>query len=191
MQKHFTLLFTFFLTISIYGQEILSKTESVIENNQYSNKDDEHYWDDYDKYESDDYKENTSDTVDLSFARKYEGKYKFQEICETEPLKSELKELLGTELHAKFIRYIAVQGPMVIENNQTLLSSCMAHDCTMYESSFLIDFNENYYYLGILDDEDVYVFSNNSNFNYKNIDTYPSKFLEWTKYARKNAEWNK
>ncbi len=134
---------------------------------------------------------NYPKTIDLSFAKKYEGEYMFREICKTEPLKSQLKKILGSELFEKYINYIAVQGPMEIKSNRTLLTSCMAHACTLYESSLLIDFDKNHFYAGILDDEDVYVFSNNSGFDSKNINSYPSEFLEWTKNALEEASGNK
>jgi hypothetical protein len=130
-------------------------------------------------------------TMNLSFARKYEGKYMFGPICETEPLKSKLINLLGSELHKKFISYIAVQVPMEISNNKTLLTSCMAHACSIYESSLFIDFSKNHFYAGILDDTDVYVISNNLNFNSKEFDSYPTEFLEWTKDALEIAKENK
>lgn len=133
---------------------------------------------------------NRVSTVDLQFAKKYEGKYMFKEICETEPLKSELIDRLGPELHEKFVAYIAVQGPMKIENNRTLLTSCMAHACTFHESSFMMDFENNFYYLGILDEKNVHVFSNNSSFSSKDIKTFPSEFMEWTNNAWIEADRN-
>lgn len=134
---------------------------------------------------------SSSSFIDLSFAKKYNGEYMFQEICETEPLKSALKKQFGKEIYDKYINYIAVQGPMEIEQNKALLTSCMAHACGIYMSSLFIDFNNNFYYAGILDDEKVYVISNNSDFDSQNWNTYPVEFAEWTQDALKDAQSNK
>ena len=129
--------------------------------------------------------------LDLSFAKKYNGKYAFNDIVKTEPLKSDINNILGDNLTKKFLKYIAVQGPMKIENKKSLLTSCMAHSCTYYESSMLLDFKNNYYYIGILDKIDVFVFSNNPEFNNEKPETYPKEFLDWTKKAMKEAKKNK
>ena len=63
--------------------------------------------------------------------------------------------------------------------------------CSIYESSLFIDFSKNHFYAGILDDTDVYVISNNLNFNSKEFDSYPTEFLEWTKDALEIAKENK
>ncbi|WP_298248362.1 hypothetical protein [uncultured Christiangramia sp.] len=129
--------------------------------------------------------------IDLTFVKKYESEYMFQEICETEPLKSDLKRQFGAELYDKFINYIAVQGPLEINNNKALLSSCMAHACGIYMSSLFINFGNNTYYAGLLNDEEVYVISNNINFNSQDWSTFPDEFAEWTRDALKDANSNK
>lgn len=135
--------------------------------------------------------ENYNSKLNLSFLKKYVGGYNFSKICEDESFKKEIQELLGTILYDKYLNYIQVVGPIQNENNQSFMTGCMAHACTTNISSLLLDFNTNDYYIGILDSDVVYLYSNNPQFN-KNIeDTYPSEFLEWAKDAFKYAERNK
>lgn len=118
-------------------------------------------------------------SIDLSFIMKYKNQYAFDDICESEEFSNELKTKFGDNLYDMFIKYIAVQSPIRIKSNKMFASACFSHSCGFNESALFIDLNTNHYYAGILNEEDVYLISNDLSFDKNDFQTYPNEIINW------------
>ena len=119
--------------------------------------------------------------IDFSYIKEYQNQYAFDEICKNEDFNNELKNKFGNDLFELFIKYIAVQTPIKIENQETFISSCFSHSCGYNESALFVDFVTDTYYAAILDEDKIYITTNNSNFSKNEIPTLPTSMLNWIK----------
>ncbi|WP_395042761.1 hypothetical protein [Flavobacterium sp.] len=124
---------------------------------------------------------NYNNQIDFSFIKEYQNQYAFDEVCNNSEFNTELKSKFGNDLFELFLKYIAVQTPIRIENQEVFISACFSHSCGYNESALFVDFVSDTYYAGILDEDKVYIATNNINFNKNEINLMPNKMLNWIK----------
>lgn len=90
-----------------------------------------------------------------------------------------MKNKFGNNLFDLFIKYIAVQTPIKIENQEVFTSACFSHSCGFNESALFVDFVTNTYYAAILDENKIYITTNNNSFSNNQIELLPLKLLNW------------
>lgn len=124
----------------------------------------------------------------LSYIERYQNKYPAEVgLLEKYSLPVRIKRLIGESLFKKFVSYFQKETPIRTENDYTFISACRTKNCEGYESALLIDHKSDILYVGILDNNQVFLFSESPDFKSNDRYTMPPRFGDWVSYASKTA----